>query len=97
MKYDLTEVDKVFKELGYERYEFYKGNEELISYMKVSSHKYKKDYKVIAFINVDLLFKELVISTHYNRDGEVPRMIDTTIEPKLYKAIDLLLKTVGII
>ena len=91
MKYDLTEVDKLFKELGYERYGDYIG---LISYMKVSS---RGDYKVTTSINADLLFKELVISTHYNRDGEVPRMIDTKIEPELYKAIDLLLKTVGII
>ena len=37
------------------------------------------------------------LSTHYNRDGEIPRMIDTKIEPELYKAIDLLLKTVEII
>ena len=94
MKYDLTEVDKVFKELGYERYGDYT---DLISYMKVNSLKYKKDYKVTTFINADLLFKELVISTYYNRDGEIPRMVDTSIEPELYKAIDLLLKTVGII
>ena len=94
MKYDLTEVDKLFKELGYERYGDYKG---LITYMKVRIHKYKKDYKVTAFINADLLNKELVVSTHYNRDGEIPIMIDTTIEPELYKAIDLLLRTVGII
>ena len=94
MKYDLTEVDKLFKELGYEKYDDYKS---LISYMKVRSHKYKKDYKVTTFINANLLDKELVISSHYNRDGEIPRMIDTSIEPELYKAIDLLLKTVGII
>ena len=93
---DLREVNKLFKELGYERYG-YEGYTDIISYMKVSSYKYKKDYKVTTDIRVNLLDKELRISTYYNRDGEIPRMIDTKIEPELYKAIDLLLKTVGII
>ncbi len=93
MKYDLTEVDKLFKELGYRRYGDYIG---LISYMKVSNHN-TGDYKVTIDINADLLFKELVIFTYYNRDGEVPKTVGTKIKPELYKAIDLLLKTVGII
>jgi hypothetical protein len=91
MKYDLTEVDKLFKELGYGRYRDYT---DLILYIKISS---RGDYKVTTSIYADLLFKELSISTHYNRDWEVPITIGTKIEPELYKAIDLLLKTVGII
>ena len=93
MKYDLTEVDKLFKELGYARYEFYTG---IISYIKVSNYN-TVDYKVTTEISADLLDKGLLISTHYNRGGEVSRMTCTKIEPELYKAIDLLLKTVGII
>ena len=96
MKYDLTEVDKLFKELGYGRYDDYTG---LISYMKVSNYS-TGDYKVTTSISANLLDKELLISTHYNRGGGVSRRTrrtSTKIEPELYKAIDLLLKTVGII
>lgn len=96
MKYDLTEVDKLFKELGYERYDDYYNYTGQISYIKVSSYN-TGDYKVTASISVNLLDKELLLSTHYNRYEEVPITVITKIEPELYKAIDLLLKTVGII
>ncbi len=94
MKYDLTEVDKLFKELGYERYLKHTGNP--ISYRKVRNY-YKGDYKIITETWVGVLYNDLVLVGYYYRDGEARNATSVCIEPELYKAIGLLLKTVGMI